>query len=104
MDAWTAAAASMLALSVFLLLGACWVSLRGMGGISALRIHLKETQATLERIDERITREVKSRAGIAAAEKRDDEKTLLQQAHEQLTVPATNVEQLRRPSAVKRRR
>lgn len=73
-----------LGIAVLLLLGACWVSLRGMGGISALRIQQAETQAALERVDERITREVKTRAGLARAEQAEEERTIMQQSAEVL--------------------
>ncbi len=80
------------------------MSVRGMGGISALRISQKELEAGLERIDERITREVKGRAGRAAAEKADDERTLLQQAQAELTLPAPVTQLHARPSRLLRRR
>ena len=80
------------------------MAVRGLGGISALRISQKELEAGLERIDERITREVKGRAGRAAAEKADEERTLLQQAQDQLTT-LSNVAPLKaRPSPLLRRR
>jgi len=101
---WTIAASTVLVLCALLALGACWVSVRGMGGISALRIQQKELEAGLERIDERITREVKARAGRAAAEKVEDERTLLQQAQEQLTLPTTVTPLHARPSPLLRRR
>ncbi len=101
---WTIATATMLVLCALLAFGACWVAVRGLGGISALRIAVKECEAGLERIDERITREVKGRAGRAAADKAAEEQTLQEQAVAHLhsqpqLVPATG-----RPSAVRRRR
>jgi len=80
------------------------VAVRGLGGISALRIAQKELEAGLERVDERITREVKSRAGRAAAEKAEDERTLLQQAQEHLTIVPAQPPVAARPSPLRRRR
>ncbi len=101
---WTIAASTMMVFSGLLALTACWVAVRGVGGISTLRIALKEVEAGLERIDERITREVKGRAGRAAAEKAEDERTLLQQAQHELTLPQNVTPLHARPSPLLRRR
>lgn len=101
---WTIAASTVLTLCLLLALGAFWAMVRGMGGISALRIAQKELEAGLERIDERITREVKGRAARAAAEKAEDERTLLQQAQAGLTLVPTDVAPQRRPSPLLRRK
>lgn len=101
---WTIAASTMLVLCGLLAIGACWVAVRGLGGISALRIGQKELEAGLERIDERITREVKGRAGRAAAEKALDERTLLEQAQAELTLPAPVTPLHARPSRLLRRK
>jgi len=92
------------AAAVLVLLGACWVALRGLGGISALRIGHNELQAGLERIDERITREVKTRAGLARAELAIEEADIATQAQQVLAVQAPNVTQMPRPSRVRARR
>jgi len=101
---WTIAASTMLVLCGLLAVGACWASIRGMGGISALRIAVKECEAGLERIDERITREVKSRAGTAAAVKAEEERSILDQATKHLQEQATVVPMTARPSPLRRRR
>jgi len=94
---------ALLAIAVLLLLGACWVSLRGVGGISTLRIALKETQAGLERVDERITREVKTRAGNTRAEIAAEEKDVAQQAAQILAQEPIVVPMRSRPSRLLRR-
>lgn len=101
---WTIAASTMLVLCGLLALGACWVAVRGLGGISALRIAVKECEAGLERIDERITREVKARAGHSAAAKAEEERTLLDRATAHLKAEPTVVPISARPSPLRRRR
>ncbi len=101
---WTIAASTILVLCGLLALTACWVSVRGQGGISALRIAMKECEAGLERIDERITREVKARAGHAAAAKAEEERTILEQAAQHLQAQHTVVPIGTRPSPLRRRR
>lgn len=101
---WTIAASIMLVLCGLLALGACWVSARGVGGMSTLRIAVKECEAGLERIDERITREVKARAGNIAAAKAEEERTILEQAAQHLQAQHTVVPIGTRPSPLRRRR
>jgi len=94
----------MLVLCALLALGACLVAIRGLGGISTLRIGQKECEAALERLDERITREIKQRAGRASAEKAEDERTLMAQAQDHIREQANVMPLVRRPSPVLRRR
>lgn len=79
------------------------MAIRGLGGISALRIELKEAQAGLERIDERITREVKTRAGLARAEIAAEEKDVLQQSKAILAENPDVTPIRQRPSRLMRR-
>ncbi len=65
---------------------------------------MKECEAGLERIDERITREVKARAGHAAAAKAEEERSILDQAQQHLQNQATVVPLTPRPSPIRRRR
>ncbi len=104
MTLWLYLAIALNAIAVCVLLGALWVTVRGLGGISALRSELIVIQTGLERCDERITREVKTRAGLAGAAKADEERTILQQAQAELTNPE-NVEvfQLRPKRPIRRR-
>lgn len=81
-SAWISLA--LLAIAVLVLLGACWVAVRGLGGISTLRSEVMVLRTGLERCDERITREVKTRAGDASAVKREEDRTILEQAHDRL--------------------
>jgi len=71
-------------IAVLLLLGACWVAIRGLGGISALKSEVIVLTTALEACQERITREVKTRAGLAGAEKAAEERSILEQAQAQL--------------------
>jgi len=96
-------AGTLAAIALLLLLGALWVSIRGMGGITALRQQLMVLQTHTEQMDVRLTREVKTRAGLASAEKRDDERSLLEQAQAELTKASDNVTPLARPKRSFRR-
>lgn len=98
-------AGTLFGVALLLLLGACWVSVRGMGGITALRQRVILLETTLEALDTRITREVKTRAGLAGAEKVAEAKSLNEEASAYLALqtapPATR---LARPSPMIRRR
>lgn len=78
---------SLLAIAVFVLLGACWVAIRGLGGIQALKSEQIVLRTALEACQERITREVKTRAGDASAAKREEDRSVLQQAADHLNLP-----------------
>jgi len=80
---------SLMAIAVLVLIGACWVAIRGLGGISALNSRVIVLTTALEACQERITREVKTRAGDASAAKRDEERTILEQAQTRLHEVAT---------------
>lgn len=54
------------------IIGAVSLAIGGMGVTRMLGQRLSEMEATVERTDERITREVKTRAGLTAASKRTD--------------------------------
>ena len=73
--------------AVFVLLGACWVSLRGVGDIAVLRSELLVLTTATERTDERITREIKARAGLAGAAKVEEERSIAEQAAAHLANP-----------------
>lgn len=104
MLAWTYTAIALNAIAICVLLGAFWVSIRGMGSISVLRSEFIVLQTSLERCDERITREVKTRAGLAGAAKAEEERTILQQAEAELSIPDTVVPIQGRPKVPIRRR
>ena len=60
------------------------MAIRGLGGISALKSEMIVLSTALEACQERITREVKTRAGLAGAAKAEEERTILEQAQEHL--------------------
>ena len=93
-----------LAIALLLLLGAFWVSLRGVGGISTLRSELMVLRTHLEQLDTRITREVKTRAGLASAEKAQEERTVLEQAEAELRIVPTPPANQNRPKRQFRRK
>ncbi len=104
MDAYQIAAIASLFVAALLAAGACWVAVRGMGGISTIRITSAEHSARLEILDERITREVKQRAGRAGAEKVAQERTLLEEAQARLLAQANGPVVSGRPSPLHARR
>jgi len=63
------------------------VSIRGLGGTAALRAEVLVLTTAVERADERITREVKARAGQAGADKVAEERTIAEQARAHLANP-----------------
>lgn len=69
------------------------MAIRGLGGISALQSRQIVLTTRVEAIDERITREVKTRAGLASATKREEEASVLEQAT-QLLAAGDNVTRL----------
>jgi len=93
----------LLAVAVLLLAGVLWRSIRVEGGISRLRMQLMELQTEVEQLDTRITREVKTRAGLSRAENAMEEKTLTEQAHAQLALPSNSVPISGRPKRQYRR-
>jgi len=104
MTAWFWVALALDCIAVLALAGACWVSLRGLGGISALKSQMIVLETALEACSERITREVKARAGLAGAAKAEEERTILEQAERELRSPE-NVEVFQpRPKRPVRRR
>ena len=90
-------------IAILLLLGACWVAIRGLGGISAVRAELIVLTTAVERTDERITREVKTRAGDAGAAKQAEERSLLEQAQEEIAKPESRLFITGRPKRFVRR-
>lgn len=101
---WFWIALGMNCIAVLVLAGACWVSIRGLGGISALRSQLIVLETALEACSERITREVKARAGQIGADKAKDDRNILQQAQDELTLPNNVAAITERPKRTFRRR
>jgi len=78
---------ALLSVAVLVLLGALWTVTRVLGGISALKSdHIVLTTA-VEALDTRITREVKTRAGLASAGKAEEIRSLNEQAAAVLAEP-----------------
>ncbi len=86
MDLWSLLALQAITLIGGLLAGAIALAVGGAGGLKVLRSSQARLKDAVERIDERISHEVKQRAGRAAASARSD-KELTQEAHERLAVP-----------------
>ena len=80
------------------------MAVRGMGGITALRQRVIMLETTLEALDTRITREVKTRAGLAGAEKAAQERTINEEAVTYLQQQQPPPGRPARPSPVIRRR
>jgi len=101
---WLWVAIGLNGVAVLVLLGALWVTVRGMGGISALASKVMILETALEQCSERITREVKARAGLAGAEKTKEERTIAEQAVAELEKPFTPTAVEARPKRQYRRR
>jgi len=86
MDLWSLLALQAITLLGGFLAGALALALGGAGGIKVLRTRQASLKDAVERIDERITHEVKSRAGRAAVAARSD-KELTAEAHQRLGAP-----------------
>lgn len=91
-------------LAVLMLAGALWQAYRVLGGISAVRMALMELSTQVEQVDERLTREVKQRAGQAGAAKLADERTILDQAQAHLVAVPPSAPAAGRPSRFSARR
>lgn len=76
----TYVASGLLALAVLMLFAGLWVVARGAGRISLLRSDLIVLSTQVEALDARITREVKTRAGLTRVAEGKDEKTLADEA------------------------
>jgi len=83
MDIWSLLALQAITLIGGLLAGAVALAVGGAGGLKVLRTRQASLKDAVERIDERITHEVKTRAGRASASARGD-KELTQEAQERL--------------------
>jgi len=73
--------ASILAgVAVLALFGALWVVARGAGRLALVRSDLLVLVTQVEQLDTRITREVKTRAGLSRAEGALEDKSVVEQA------------------------
>jgi len=103
MEIWSLLALQAITLLGGLIAGAIALAIGGAGGLKVLRTSQSRLKDAVERIDERITHEVKTRAGRAAATARGDargDKELTAEAHERLggaTPPNTS----KRPSVAR---
>jgi len=91
-------------IAVLVLLGAVWMSIRGLGGTAALRSEVLVLTTAVERADERITREVKARAGQAGADKVAEERSIAEQAAAHLANPGNVTPISERPKRPVQRR
>lgn len=73
-------ASILLGVAVLALFGALWVVARGAGKLSLLRSDLLVLVTQVEQLDVRITREVKTRAGLSRAENTQEDKSVVEQA------------------------
>ncbi len=101
-DIWLFLGLQLIALLGGAIAGGIALALGGAGGLRSLRIAQKQLGADNERIDERITREVKTRASLAAKATRTDAELTAeaQKALGEVSVAPTN----QRPSVASLRR
>ena len=102
-DVWLYTAAATLSVATALLIGALWSSVRVLGRISTVERSLLLLVTKIEQLDERLTREVKTRAGLTRAENAQDERTVAEQAGAILAREGQQVLSLERPKRVRRR-
>jgi len=76
----TIVALATLPAAFFMLLAALWVVVRGSGRIAVLRQELMVLSTALEQVEIRLTREVKTRAGLSRAENAAEERSVAEQA------------------------
>ncbi len=74
-DVWSLLALQLVAFVGGMVSGAIALALGGLGGQRILRNAVADIKAAVERTDERITREVKTRAGSAGVQKRTEQDT-----------------------------
>lgn len=76
----TYTAAAFLTVALFLLAGALYSFIRGAGGITALRQQMIIHDTALEALDVRLTREIKTRAGLSRSADAEETKDVTDEA------------------------
>jgi len=102
-QAWLITAVSTLAGAGALLIAALWSSVRVLGRISTVERSLLLLITKIEQLDERVTREVKTRAALTRAETVQEERSIAEQAGAILANEGAQVVPLARPTRVRRR-
>ena len=74
-----------------------WLTLGGLGGQRQLLRAYKALKDDLDRVDERITREVRARAGQKGQEKRQEARSLEAEARDRLEDPSRPLEGSKQP-------
>jgi len=95
--------ATLAGVAVFLLTAALWTHIRVLGRITTLRQAQMLIETTLEQLDVRLTREVKTRAALVGVEKAAEEKSIGDEARSILAAEATVVPLSGRPKRFMRR-
>ena len=100
---WWITAVTLPALAVLLSATAVILHIRVLGSVSKVNRELLEYKTAVEQLDTRITREVKSRAGLQRAAEAADERSLMQTAQDTLQHNAAVAPPRARPSRIYRR-
>ena len=103
MLSWWITAVTLPALAVLLSATAVIMHIRVLGSVSKVNRELLEYKTAVEQLDTRITREVKSRAGLQRAADAADERSLAQMAQDTLELNASVAAPRVRPKRTYRR-
>lgn len=82
------------------LIAAAWVGIGGLGGQWRINRILIQQQDDIQRTDQRITREIKQRAGREGQEARQENKSVVQEAKDHLAAAGSVYAAPGRPSTI----
>ncbi len=99
-DIWTITALGMLTVAVQGFIAAAWVVIGGLGGQWRVNQALSRQAQELSRLDERLTRDQKTRAGVARQTEVRERKTLAVEAAERIAAADPPTKQQQRPSTL----
>ncbi len=102
MDIWPIAALILLTIAFQGFLAAAWVVIGGLGGQWRVNQALSRQAQELSRLDERLTRDQKTRAGVARQETVREAKSIEAQAAERLAAASAPQAAQPRPSMLSR--
>ncbi len=97
---WSLVALAVVAVASQALIAAAWIVIGGVGGQWLVHRALTKLSDDVLHIDDRITREVKQRAGREGVEARQDAKSLKDQANEALAAAGVPERVSRKPSTI----
>ncbi len=100
MDIWTISALALLTVAAQAFIAAAWVVIGGLGGQWRVNQALSRQAQELSRLDERLTRDQKTRAGVQRQEQARTAKSLQEDAAERLAAAAPATAAQAKPSTL----